>query len=98
MPLGEPLDVGRLVEPDRVHRASHVVSNVVIEDEDASTGDVIARSKFHAVEYWNDETRHFAGKYRHHLKRADDGFRIRLRRVDLINAEGPFEYVLQFWL
>ncbi len=80
------------------NRTSHVVSNVVIEDEDAATGDVIARSKFYAVEYWNDEIRHFAGKYRHHLKRIDGGYRIRLQRVDLVNAEGPFEYVLQFWL
>ncbi len=80
------------------NHTSHVVSNVVIEEEDATTGDVIARSRFYAAEYWNDETRHFAGKYRHHLKRTDDGFRIRLQRVDLINAEGPFEYVLQFWL
>jgi benzoate/toluate 1,2-dioxygenase beta subunit len=80
------------------NRTSHVVSNVVIEDEDAATGDVIARSRFHAVEYWNDETRQFAGRYRHHLKRTGDGYRIHLQRVDLINAEGPFEFVLQFWL
>ena len=78
------------------NRTSHVVSNVVIEDEDAATGDAIARSKFHAVEYWNDEIRHFAGKYRHHLKRIDGGHRIRLQRVDPVDAEGPFEYVLQF--
>ena len=29
---------------------------------------------------------------------ADDGFRIKLQRVDIVNAEGPFECVLQFWL
>ena len=41
---------------------------------------------------------HFAGTYRHHLSKTDEGYKIKLQRVDLINAEGPFEYVLQFWL
>ena len=80
------------------NRTSHVVSNVVIEAEDPATGDIVARSKFYASEYWYDETRHFAGKYRHHLCHTDDGYRIRLQRVDLLNAEGPFDYVIQFWL
>ena len=26
------------------------------------------------------------------------GYRIRLQRVDLLNAEGPFDYVIQWWL
>ena len=36
------------------HRTSHVVSNVVIDEEQPETGDVVVRSKFHVVEYWND--------------------------------------------
>lgn len=80
------------------NRTSHVVSNVIIENEDAETGDVVARSKFYASEFWNDETRHFAGKYRHELKKTGDGYRIELQRVDLLTAEGPFDYVLQYWL
>lgn len=78
------------------NQMSHVVSNVIIEEEDETS--VIARSKFVVVEYRNDDQRYFAGKYRHHLIKADDGFRIKLQRVDIVNAEGPFEYVLQFWL
>lgn len=80
------------------NRISHVVSNVIIEREDETTGAVVARSKFYAAEFRNDQVRHFAGKYRHHLVRAEDGYRIKLQRVDLVNAEGPFEYVLQYWL
>lgn len=80
------------------NRTSHVVAGVIIEDEDPATGDVIARAKFHVTEYRNDELRHFAGKYRHHLKRQDGGYRIALQRVDLVDAEGPFEFVLQYWL
>ncbi len=80
------------------NKTSHVVSNVVIEQEDETTGEVVARSKFYVSEFRNDIVRHFAGAYRHHLKKTDEGFKIKLQRVDLINAEGPFEYVLQFWL
>ncbi len=80
------------------NRTSHVVSNVVIDSEDPDTGDVVARSKFHVCEYRNDELRHFAGQYRHQLTKTDDGYRIRQQRVDLVNAEGPWEYVLQYWL
>lgn len=95
--------IGRVTHP-RAHsqhppaRLSHVVSNVVIEKEDPKTGDVIARSKFYAAEFRRDNVRHFAGKYRHHLARAKDGFRIKLQRVDLVNAEGPYDYVIQYWL
>jgi hypothetical protein len=74
-----------------------VVSNVIIEDE-AENGDIIVRSRFHCAEYFRYETRNFTGKYRHVLKKADNGYRIQLQRADLVNREGPFEYVLQWWL
>ena len=80
------------------NKLSHVVSTVVIESVDGATGDVVVRSKFHCSEYYRYQQRHFAGKYRHHLKKTGDGYRIQLQRVDLLNAEGPFEYVMQWWL
>jgi 3-phenylpropionate/cinnamic acid dioxygenase small subunit len=79
-------------------RLSRVVSNVMIESEDAATGDIVVRSKFHLVEYRLETQRFFGGKYRHHLKKTDDGYRIQLQRVDIANVEGPFDYVLQTWL
>jgi benzoate/toluate 1,2-dioxygenase beta subunit len=79
-------------------RLSRVVSNVIIESEDAETGDIVVRSKFHAVEYRLDTQRFFGGKYRHHLSKTADGYKIKLQRVDIANVEGPFEYVLQTWL
>lgn len=80
------------------NRMSHVVSNVIVESEDPATGDITARSKFYVAEYRLDATRYFAGKYRHDLRKTDDGYRIKTQRVDLVNAEGPFDYVLQFWM
>ena len=77
---------------------NHVVSNVTIERE--SAGEVVARSRFHMMELRRDDVRHFAGSYVHHLVRATsgDGFRIRLQRVDPINAQATYDYVLQVWV
>jgi len=77
---------------------NHVVSNVVVEKIDPKSGDVHVRSRFHMVELRRDELRHFAGSYRHHLKRTKDGLRIKLQRVDMVNAQAPYEYVLQVWV
>ena len=75
---------------------NHVVGNVTIEQE--SRDAVVARSRFHMMEFRNDSTRHFAGSYIHHLQRTTGGFRIKLQRVDMVNAQGPYEYVLQAWV
>jgi len=77
---------------------NHVVSNVVVEKQDPRTGDLVTRSRFHMMEFRNDVTRHFAGSYIHHLKKTRDGYRIKLQRVDMVNAQGPYDYVLQAWV
>jgi 3-phenylpropionate/cinnamic acid dioxygenase small subunit len=77
---------------------NHVVSNVVVEKIDPKSGDVHVRSRFHMVELRRDELRHFAGSYRHHLQRTGDGLKIKLQRVDMVNAQAPYEYVLQVWV
>jgi len=79
------------------NRLSHVVSNVLVENEDAN-GDIIVRSRFHCAEYFRYEVRSFTGKYRHVLKNTPNGYRIALQRVDLVNREGPWDYVMQWWL
>ena len=77
---------------------NHVVSNVVIEKVDPKSGDVHVRSRFHMVELRRDDLRHFAGSYRHHLRPTRDGLRIKLQRVDMMNAQAPYEYVIQVWV
>jgi 3-phenylpropionate/cinnamic acid dioxygenase small subunit len=77
---------------------NHVVSNVILEKVDPRSGEVHVRSRFHMVELRRDELRHFAGTYRHRLKRTKDGLRIKLQRVDMVNAQAPYEYVLQVWV
>ena len=79
------------------NRLCHVVSNVIIEDE-ASNGDIVVRSRFHCAEYLRYEVRQFTGKYRHLLVKDSGSYKIALQRVDLVNREGPYDYVLQWWL
>lgn len=77
---------------------SHLVSNVVIESHESGTGAVTCRSRFHLVEFRRDSSRHFAGSYVHRLVRDGTGYRIALQRVDMVNGEGLYEYVLQAWV
>ena len=93
--------MGRLTHPAAWSQApiwvtSHMVANVVIEE--IRSTEVVVRSRFHAVELRRDAPRHFAGSYRHWLIKKDGDFKIRLQRVDLLNANAPFDYVIQAWL
>ena len=75
---------------------NHVVSNVILEK--TSSEEIIVRSRFHMMELRRDDVRHFAGAYRHHLKKSADGYRIKLQRVDMTNAQATYDYVLQVWV
>jgi 3-phenylpropionate/cinnamic acid dioxygenase small subunit len=75
---------------------SHIVGNVMIDGEQGDT--LVVRSRFHLMEFRRDASRHFAGSYVHHLRRTPDGLRIQLQRVDMVNGQGPYDYVLQAWV
>jgi len=75
---------------------SHVIGNVVIESE--SHGEYGVRSRFHMMELRRDDVRHFGGTYRHVLVRDGGQLKIKLQRVDMFNAQAPYEYVLQVWV
>lgn len=70
---------------------SHVTGDRVIEDYDADTGELTVTTRFQMAEHQGGEQRLFAGVYRYHLRRADGGFKISLKRVDLINCDACFE-------
>ena len=75
---------------------SHVIGNVVIEAE--SRGEWVVRSRFHMMELRRDTVRQFGGTYRHTLVRERGQLRIKLQRVDMVNAQAPYDYVLQVWV
>ncbi|MEX2197629.1 MAG: aromatic-ring-hydroxylating dioxygenase subunit beta [Burkholderiales bacterium] len=94
--------MGRVLHPDAWSQrpqwgTNHVVSNVVI-DKAANNGDLVVRSRFHMMELRRDDIRHFAGQYTHHLKKVKGGYRIKLQRVDMTNAQAAYDYVLQVWV
>jgi 3-phenylpropionate/cinnamic acid dioxygenase small subunit len=93
--------MGRVTHPNAWSQApqwgtSHLVGNVVLES--ISDEELRVRSRFQMVELRRDSLRHFAGTYRHTLKRQGDEFKIALQRVDLLNGQAPFDYVLQVWV
>lgn len=75
---------------------SHVLGNVVIESDSGEHW--IVRSRFHMMELRRDTVRHFGGAYRHTLVRQRGELKIKLQRVDMFNAQAPFDYVLQIWV
>jgi benzoate/toluate 1,2-dioxygenase beta subunit len=76
-------------------RASRVIGNVAI-DGAAGAGEFVVRSRFHMAEFQDGRQRIFAGAYTHHLAATDAGLRIRLKRVDLVNAEACHEAMQVF--
>lgn len=93
--------MGRIIHPNAWSQAplwetSHLVGNVVLEA--AADARVHVRSRFQVLELRRDTLRSFAGAYRHTLCRHAGDFRIELQRVDLMNAQAPFDYTIQAWV
>jgi len=77
-------------------QTNHLVGNVIVEAISDTQAEVW--SSFLMMELRRDSVRHFGGSYRHSLMRAGDGWRIRLQRVDLMNGQAAFDYVIQAWV
>lgn len=93
--------MGRVSHPTAWSQApvwstSHVIGNVMVET--TGTDRWYVRSRFHMMELRRDSVRHFGGTYRHTLVRVRGAMRIELQRVDLFNAQAPFDFVLQVWV
>lgn len=93
--------MGRITHPNAWSQAplwetNHLVANVVIED--LTDTRIRVRSRFQVLELRRDSLRSLAGVYRHTLQRRGEDFQIALQRVDLMNAQAPFDYTLQAWV
>ncbi len=89
--------IGRLRHPralGRPVRTSHLVGNIRGEERD---GLMIVRSRFQMIEFIGDEQRLYGGAVEHHLRGGDTGWKMRLKRVDLVNAGGIFELLQVFF-
>ena len=92
--------MGRITHPNAwsqvpLWQTNHVLGNVVIEELTETR--IRVRSRFQVLELRRDVLRSLAGVYRHTLLRAQD-FKIELQRVDLMNAQAPFDYTIQAWV
>lgn len=93
--------MGRITHPNAWSQAplwetNHIVGNVVIEE--MTPAGIRVRSRFQVQELRRDSSRSFAGTYRHTLLVRGDDFKIELQRVDLMNAQAPFDYTIQAWV
>jgi benzoate/toluate 1,2-dioxygenase beta subunit len=68
-------------------RTSHIIANVTIEENGPGGVECTVRSKFHMIEYRRDKQRIFGGTCLHGLTKDEGGFRVRWKRVDLVNSE-----------
>jgi 3-phenylpropionate/cinnamic acid dioxygenase small subunit len=86
--------LARLKESDApslqaIPNSSHLVSNIMVTAEDASKGRYTVCSRFAVAHYTSWGTRTFQGGYIHKLERHEGALRIALKRVDLVDVEGP---------
>lgn len=78
----------RAASKDYIIRASHLISNIRLMDFNEQTGHCTVTSNFHCASYYWDKQTLYAGTYQHDLIQTDNGFRIKQKRVDLINCDG----------
>jgi benzoate/toluate 1,2-dioxygenase beta subunit len=90
--------IGRLRHPGAMGlptRTSHLIGNIA-DLGPGPEGSRIVRSRFQMVEFIDDSQRLYAGRVTHHLVPDGDTWRIRLKRVDLVNAGGIFDLLQGF--
>lgn len=81
----------RIYSQEPRSRTSRIVTNVTLEE---SGQEALVRSKFMMVEFRRNAQRLFGGTYYHRLLQYDGSVRIRLKRVDLVNCDAPFDGIV----
>ena len=67
-------------------RSARLVGGVQVEGVDAG-GNLVVHSVFQMTEWRKRQPRQLAGRYTHKLAAEGDGWRIRMKRVDLVNCD-----------
>lgn len=75
------------------HRTCHIVSNVVVESVNTTCAECLVVSNMIMTDYRLRVQRLFSGRVRHQLRRDGEGYKIVLKRVDLINCDDVFELI-----
>lgn len=75
-------------------RASHIISNVRVAELDDATGNCTVTSNFQCFLYYRDRQTPYAGTYRHELVRDGERYKIKHKRVDLINCDATLNTII----
>ena len=78
----------RAASKDHHTRCSHVIGNVRTAGTN-DKGDLVVTSNQHVLVYYRNEQRAFGAKVEHHLVPNGDSFKIRHKKVTLINCDAP---------
>ena len=78
-----------------VTHSTRLVGNVSAAGRDAA-GSLVVHSTFQMTEWRKGDARQWAGSLTHKLEEAGDGWRIRMKRVDLVNCEAVQESIQVF--
>ena len=82
----------RAPSKDYAIRCSHIISNIrIIEQSDLRT---VVRSNFHCLMYYNEKQTTYGGTYEHEIVEANGSFKIRHKRVDLINCDAALNTLI----
>jgi benzoate/toluate 1,2-dioxygenase beta subunit len=65
----------------------HLISNVVLDSFDETSGVSVVNSRFIMLEYRRNEQRTYGGATTHVLETTGEGFRIRMKKVELANCD-----------
>jgi benzoate/toluate 1,2-dioxygenase beta subunit len=74
-------------------RTLHWVANVTVDTTDAIAWQLRVNAAFTMIEYRRERQFVYGGTYRYELSTADDDWRIRSKRVDLVNCDAPLESI-----
>lgn len=77
-------------------RCLHVLQTPEVEKSDSARGEFLTRTPFLYTETRGDESQRYAATAWHTLVRSADGLRIRLKRVDILNADAALPSIQLF--
>ncbi len=79
--------------PSRCH---HLLQMPAVEEFDEAGNWFVVRTEFHYTESQGDELQFFVGTFFHHLTVRDNGLRMTLKRVNLLNCDAALPAVQLF--
>lgn len=95
------LRIERLKQPSAfsqkpASRCLHVMQTPEVEKSDLARGEFLTRTPFLYTETRGDDSQRYAATAWHTLAQSDQGLKIRLKRVDILNADAALPSIQLF--